>query len=252
MEAPSSKGLYLCFSQTLPAARGPPRPRCTPEVPQPTQRQVAPGCLLLTCHCRRGQSPRCPHPSHGKQPPRGGGLWRGSGFSSLVWGPVSLWAGGDATLTKQGVGVGQLGGWRGKHTALAPCWPSLTDALRGALGLVSPTWAVQLDSRAGNPKGFAAWPRDQDPGPNAVTSGPERPTPKWPTDLTELCSRGLQSQPQPAWDLLPHRTPLSLPSESCFTPRGTPSVHPHPPTHLACLSTPSGQCRAGPCHRLAV
>lgn len=105
MEAPSSKGLYLCFSQTLPAGRGPPRPRCTPEVPQPTQRHVAPGSLLLTCHCRRGQRPRCPPR---KQPPRGGGLWRGSGFSSLVWGPVSLWAGGEATLTKRG-GGGAIG-----------------------------------------------------------------------------------------------------------------------------------------------
>ena len=52
---------------------------------------------------------------------------------------------------------GQMGGWRGKHMG-----PGTQQALaqrrsqRGP-GLVSTTWVVRLDPRAGNPKDFAVW-----------------------------------------------------------------------------------------------
>lgn len=67
-----------------------------PEVAQPTQLCITPGCLPLTLR----STPR-------SSLLQGGGLSGGSGISALVWGPVSLWAGGKVTLANLG------GRWKG-------------------------------------------------------------------------------------------------------------------------------------------
>ena len=84
------------------------------------------------------------------------------------------------------------------------------------------------------PCGLCDWtaglgpPRALQPGPPCVTSEPERPSPRWPTGLTELSCCGLQSQPQlGGWAvfLLPPDTPLA-PRQSYLTPNGTPTGRP--------------------------
>lgn len=70
------------------------------EVAWPTQLCITPGCLPLTFRHTPGSS----------QLVGGGGLLGGSGISSPIWGPVSLWAGGKVTLADLVWGQRQGGG----------------------------------------------------------------------------------------------------------------------------------------------
>ena len=96
---PLLQGLYVYFFQGLGTCHweGTTWTQVMPEVARPTQLCVTPGCLPLTLRS-----------TPGSRLLQGGGLSGGSGVSSPVWGPVSLWAGGKVTLTD----LRREGGWR--------------------------------------------------------------------------------------------------------------------------------------------
>ena len=232
---PLLQGLYVYFFQELGTSHweGTTWTQVMPEVAQPTQLCVTPGCLPLTLRSTPGS-----RLLQGGEPVRrlGSQLPRlGPSF------PVDRWESNPHRPAEGGRVA--TGGWWGKQTtsvaqqALAQrCSQRDPEAHQSHPGCAT-------GQRGWEPQGLCSL------GPNIVTSEPEHPSPKWPTGLTELSCHGLQSQPQlGGWRafLPPPDTPL-VPLQSYLTPNGTPTGHPpstDPSIHVS--SQPTGDS-AGLC-----
>ena len=183
--APPPGGFTSASSRgwALPTGRGPPRPRCTPEVLRPTQLRVAPGCLHLTCPCR----PRCPPP--GADAPQEAASWRGRGCGE---------ARQSAPLSGAQFPCGQVG------KQPSPNW----GANGRVEGKTHGPWHPAGSRSETLPEG--PWPRQHHVG---CETGPQGWEPQG------LCSLGPEGQ-APTWSLhslnaLPRRRPTGLTGLSC-------------------------------------